>query len=243
MEQRRSSHEDQEYGRQAGLCDLQAWGVLVPPHEGQQRAGQREQGEPAPVTDRSQRHDAQVDHYDVEHHLGARGPGERLTRVRVGRPGDERGQEGAEDADQRQRHGVVPERQSRRRHADDEQEADGRIYADEAIEGKGGEYRQVEDRDAAAGQGLGIDGVLLEVVLAGPDKAEAAYDSQDYACRLIDPVVVEGQLQEEPDPDDDRKYPNAGQPVPSQDDLPVNLERVLRIGSGGLGSLARRHGR
>ena len=223
MVQRRRSNEYQENPGEERLgrdwIDVRP-SVIEPGGERSERRDKREQREPAPVAERRQREHEHVDQQHVDNDVvaGACALSGRL----IERPYDERSEKRSRDANNSERRRLVPQRQRCGPHADERQHSNGGIDRDKVVEGVGREHRQVEYGDPAARERLRVDGISLAPVLASANQGQTAHDTQQDALGLSNPIVVEGQLQEEGRADDQCQDTDAGEPVAAENHLPID---------------------
>ena len=193
--QRRRGHEGQEDAGEKRLRHRKLnvrFRVIEPRHERRERRDEGEQREPAPVAERGQRDNADVDQQRVRHHLVACARAARALAGRLVEPAyQERREVRAHDAQDGERRRLVPQRQRGGAHADESQHADGGIGGYQVVEGERGKDGQVQDGDSAAHERLGVHGIAPPPVLARADQrqarplspAESARSRQSSCCR------------------------------------------------------------
>ena len=176
---------------------------------------QPQQGEPAPVAEGGYSQNSQVNHDDVHQ--------DQPVVRQVGAKQDRR-EECADNPQDANDNGLVTEgQQSGQRHHQG-QEQERHIGPDKLIESKSCVDGQVENRRPAGRHRPGPDGNAPRGVFARAHQGQPHANAQGNPSGISDPVVVEGELKEEADPQHQGHRSDDGEPVPAQHLLPVDGE-------------------
>ena len=195
-----------------------------------------EQREPGPsLPGREQQH-AEIEDGEVRE--------ERPGGVGVGVENDRR-EEPAESREDRQGPGVQPQRRRESHGRRDRQRHEGRRRSDEPVERVRGVQGKVDDPDADRNEALGRRAIRRAA--REPDAARHHGQSEDepreHAARGPDPLLLEGMLEEEADPEEEEDRSHAGEPRLAETPLPLPHARGGRRCRRGRGARHARRGR
>ena len=159
---------------------------------------------------------------------------------------EERRDEAADDGEPGKALGTMDLRGRRRANRDQHHECEGRRAADQSVEVERGVHRDVERREPAARDDLAVERVAAAGdAMAAADHDDADQRAEQHAAGLVDPVVVEGVLDEEADAEHQRGRADVEEPAaadPGLERVPL-FGRERRLNGHGFGRFAGLRGR
>ena len=112
---------------------------------------------------------------------------------------------------------------------DEHHQAERGGAANQAVEGERREHGNVERGEPAPGHDLPVERVATAGdAMAAQDHRQADRGTDEHAPRLVNPVVVERVLDEEPDADDERGRADVEEPAAAN----AALEGLVELGGG-----------